>query len=185
MRSETEYIAPIAAEAGPIDGSTTARFLQAVLSVLIVIFGICIVVLVGLAVFTAVPGQFGDDVLAEFQAARGSAMTQKTMATACLTAAALMAAYTVVIILLRKITKTLRDGDPFVPVNLSRLRWIWVIIAGAEITRFLMKMIMSLGSDTIVFDVRIGTWFLVFVIAALAEVFRHGTELRRDAELTV
>jgi len=34
-------------------------------------------------------------------------------------------------------------------------------------------------------DIRLGTWFLVFVIAALAEVFRHGAVLRRDQELTV
>jgi len=34
-------------------------------------------------------------------------------------------------------------------------------------------------------ELRPGTWFVVFVIAALAEVFRHGAELRRDAELTI
>jgi len=34
-------------------------------------------------------------------------------------------------------------------------------------------------------DIRIGSWFLVFVIAALSEVFRHGALLRRDQEFTV
>jgi len=34
-------------------------------------------------------------------------------------------------------------------------------------------------------DIRLGTWFLVFVLAALAEVFRHGAVLRRDQEFTI
>ena len=34
-------------------------------------------------------------------------------------------------------------------------------------------------------DIRIGTWFLVLVIAALSEAFRQGAEMRAEQELTI
>lgn len=84
---------------------------------------------------------------------------------------------------LRKVVKTLLEGDPFVPDNISRLRLIWIVIAVAEIIRIVIANMATAGELTL--DLRPGTWFVVFVIAALAEVFRHGAELRRDAELTI
>ena len=84
---------------------------------------------------------------------------------------------------LRKVVKTLLGGDPFIPENISRLRLIWIVIALAEILRIFMYNLSTVGEVTL--DLRPGTWFVVFVIAALAEVFRHGAELRRDAELTI
>ena len=89
--------------------------------------------------------------------------------------------------ILSKIVKTLLAGDPFVPENISRLRSIWIIIALAEVLRTIIRVAAGLMGDNTEFtlDISAGTWFLVFVIAALSEVFRHGAELRRDAELTV
>jgi len=34
-------------------------------------------------------------------------------------------------------------------------------------------------------DVRIGTWFFIFIIAAISEAFRHGAALRADQEFTI
>ena len=84
---------------------------------------------------------------------------------------------------LRKVVKTLLEGDPFVPENISRLRLIWIVIALAEVLRIVIMNLSTVGEVTL--DLRPGTWFVVFVVAALAEVFRHGAELRRDAELTI
>jgi len=88
-----------------------------------------------------------------------------------------------VLSVLRKIVRTLLNGDPFIPENISRLRLIWIVIALSEIVRIIIVNIT--GDGEMVMDIRPATWFLVFVIAALAEVFRHGAELRRDAELTI
>jgi len=60
---------------------------------------------------------------------------------------------------------------------------MWIIIALAEILRIIIVNLSTVGEVTL--DLRPGTWFVVFVVAALAEVFRHGAELRRDAELTI
>lgn len=90
---------------------------------------------------------------------------------------------------LRKIIKTLMTGDPFVPENISRLRLIWIALALAEICRMIFAGLSNVSVTDISAVQSIATrgpiWLLVFFIAALAEVFRHGTELRRDKELTV
>jgi len=98
-------------------------------------------------------------------------------------AAVIGAIWFFVLRILRKVVKTLLDGDPFVPENISRLRMIWIVIALAEILRIIIANLATHGEVTL--ELRPGTWFVVFVIAALAEVFRHGAELRRDAELTI
>ena len=74
-------------------------------------------------------------------------------------------------------------GDPFVAANISRLRTIWIVIVISEIIRIIIINLSK--ADEMLIDIQAGTIFLVFVIAALSEVFRHGTELRRDAELTI
>ena len=89
----------------------------------------------------------------------------------------------VVLNILRKIVGTLLAGNPFVSDNISRLRTMWIIIALSEIMRIILVNASSAGE--MIIDLRAGTIFLVFVIAALSEVFRHGAELRRDAELTI
>ena len=105
------------------------------------------------------------------------------VALACFGGALIASIWLFVLNILRKITGTLLKGDPFIPQNISRLRMIWIVIALAEIIRIIIVNISS--SETMVLDIRLGTWFLVFVIAALAEVFRHGAELRRDQALTI
>jgi len=90
---------------------------------------------------------------------------------------------------LRKIIKTLMTGDPFVPENISRLRLIWIALALAEVCRVIFAGLSNVSVNDVSTVQSIATrgpiWLLVFFIAALAEVFRHGTELRRDKELTV
>ena len=36
-----------------------------------------------------------------------------------------------------------------------------------------------------ILGIRLGTWFLIFVIAAISEAFRHGAALRAEQELTI
>jgi len=114
------------------------------------------------------------------------------LASAFAASAIIATAYFWVVKILHKVVKTLLAGDPFIPDNISRLRLMWILLAATELFRMVMHtatsvqdLVESVGEASSMIDIRFGTWFLVFIIAALAEVFRHGAELRRDAELTV
>ena len=113
----------------------------------------------------------------------GRDATPMGTAIACFGSAIIAGIWLFVLFMLKKIVRTLLDGDPFVVENISRLRLMWILIAISEIVRIVF-MNVAMPSE-ITLDIRPGTWFVVFVIAALAEVFRHGAELRRDAELTI
>ncbi len=121
--------------------------------------------------------------LMEKLAAAGRSSEARVSAITCFGSAFIGAMWFFVLNILRKIVKTLLDGDPFVTANISRLRLMWIVIALSEVLRIIVMNLSLSGQLTL--DLRPGTWFVVFVIAALAEVFRHGAELRRDAELTI
>jgi len=113
-----------------------------------------------------------------------------TFAGQCLAAAISAVAWFVVLHLLRRVVAAVIHGDPFLPENVSRLRTIWILIAATEIFRMIVTFMMG-GStecanvDGSRLDVRVGTWFFIFIIAAISEAFRHGAALRADQELTI
>jgi len=90
---------------------------------------------------------------------------------------------------LRKLVRTLVNGDPFVPQNARRLRYIWIILAGAEIVRTIAEPILSkignAGASGFDLDVRLHVWFFILILIVLAQVFREGARLRAEAQLTV
>jgi len=147
-----------------------------------VIFGVCMFFDNGLK----------DMLFSELEATNNMPSAQK-LGLVFIAAAFMTSGYIFVVYTLRKIVGTLNAGDPFVPANISRLRSVWIVIAICELFRMTFRSILSVEinalnvSETVTssIDIRLGTWFLVFVIAALAEVFRHGAVLRRDQELTV
>jgi hypothetical protein len=89
---------------------------------------------------------------------------------------------------LRRIFRTLIIGDPFHPDNVRRLRVIAGVLAvlelGRNAARGLSHMLLPAG-PSVGGGVNLTTWFAVLVIVVLAEVFREGARLRRDAELTI
>lgn len=97
--------------------------------------------------------------------------------------AVIAAIWLYVLNILHKIIGTLLKRDPFASENISRLRKIWVVIVISEIIRIVI--VNFTRGENMLIEVQASTIFLVFVIAALSEVFRHGAELRRDAELTI
>lgn len=105
----------------------------------------------------------------------------------CLVLAVISAAWFWVLHILSKVVNTLIEGDPFVIANINRLRMMWIIIALTEVFRMVMKVYATSGieSGDNGWEIRIGTWFLVFVIATLAEAFRHGAKMRQEQELTI
>ncbi|WP_337185494.1 DUF2975 domain-containing protein [Phenylobacterium sp.] len=108
--------------------------------------------------------------------------------TAGLAAAALYLAGILVIVgSLRRIFTTLTAGDPFHPDNVARLRLIGLMLAGLELGRYAVWAVGALlpGVERSQPNIGLTAWFSVLVVFVLAEVFREGARLRREAELTI
>ena len=91
---------------------------------------------------------------------------------------------------LRMIFRTLTMGDPFQPGNVRRLRQIGLILAvvtggvwlgqALVATRLAKGVMESQGLGDL-----LTPGFSVMIVLVLAEVFREGARLRREAELTI
>jgi hypothetical protein len=102
--------------------------------------------------------------------------------------ALLLGGWMVIVERLRKIFGALTAGDPFHPDNVVRLRLIGLVLAGLEIGRYVFSgMARWLAPNAKVIDdsFTLTAWFSVLVVFVLAEVFREGARLRREAELTI
>lgn len=95
--------------------------------------------------------------------------------------------YLVIVRTLRQIFTTLTAGDPFHPHNVGRLRLIGLVLAILELGRYAVWAISTQLSfvSGIKLNFSPTVWFSVLVIFVLAEVFREGARLRREAELTI
>lgn len=113
-----------------------------------------------------------------------------------LPAAVLMAAWLAGVSLVRRIVRTLRDGQPFCRENARHLHRLGVLIIAAELfnhafrvwvgAEFLERIqVEGLTLSTPTFD---PSWTVIFLglgFVVLAGVFREGVALREDVELTV
>jgi hypothetical protein len=89
---------------------------------------------------------------------------------------------------LRKVFGYLAAGDPFHPDNVGRLRLIGVALIGLNVIPILARLIGRALFPDIPFDNRwfdLTGWSSILVVFVLAEVFREGARLRREAELTI
>ncbi len=89
---------------------------------------------------------------------------------------------------LRRIFTTLTEGDPFHPDNVARLRLIGLMLAGLELGRYAFwaaSAWLLAGVNREEPNLSLTAWFSVLVVFVLAEVFREGARLRREAELTI
>jgi uncharacterized membrane protein (DUF373 family) len=99
-----------------------------------------------------------------------------------------LAGVLVIVERLRRIFSTLTAGDPFHPENVRRLRVIGLVLAGLEIGRYVVYAIgiwALPGAEIKQPELSPTAWFSVLVVFVLAEVFREGARLRREAELTI
>lgn len=99
--------------------------------------------------------------------------------------------YTVGVILivgrLRRLFASLTAGDPFHPDNVRRLQVIAFVLGALEVGRYAAAFVaglLHLGPSA-VGAMSLTPWFAVLVVTVLAEVFREGARLRREAELTI
>lgn len=92
---------------------------------------------------------------------------------------------------LRRVFVTLTRGDPFHPENARRLRLIGFSLAALELlNQFAPDLVFLLlpdgvGEGRVGLNFNFTAWFSVAVVFVLAEVFREGARLRREAELTI
>ena len=173
-------------------GSPFARGLNVLLWIAMIVLALVFIAMLvfGLAMFF--PNSLQTMLFSELQNSDNVPAPQK-FGVIFLAASAMTAGYMFVVNMLRKIVRTLIAGDPFVPANISRLRSVWIVLAVFELFRMLSASLLAVEINALnvtdaanaTIDIRLGTWFLVFVIAALAEVFRHGAVLRRDQEFTI
>ncbi|HEX5380203.1 MAG TPA: DUF2975 domain-containing protein [Phenylobacterium sp.] len=94
----------------------------------------------------------------------------------------------VIVARLRRIFATLMAGDPFHPDNVSRLRVIGVALGSLELVRYAVWAVSAWlipGENRVEPNISLTAWFSVLVVFVLAEVFREGARLRREAELTI
>jgi hypothetical protein len=110
-----------------------------------------------------------------------------------LAAAVAVAAYLAVLLViffrLRQVFATLILGDPFRPENVGRLRIVGLGLIALEVAGYLVRLALIWAvperRDSVDFGINLSGWFAILVVFVLAEVFREGARLRRDAELTI
>ncbi len=90
---------------------------------------------------------------------------------------------------LRQMFRTLTQGDPFHPRNVTRLRQIGLVLATVTGGVFIVQSFVSRSALGYVDRPSVGDLmtplFAVLIVFVLAEVFREGARLRRESELTI
>jgi len=171
---------------------SVSSFLKIILDVVYVALSITAVVvalgLAGVLVFTVDPDIFG---LRGALGVASDAVTKRPLLLGqTLSAALYIAGVLVIVNRLRKIFATLTAGDPFEPENVRRLRVIGIMLGALELSRYAAALITTWIAPhdeklTAGDGVSLTAWFAVLVVFVLAEVFREGARLRREAELTI
>jgi hypothetical protein len=97
--------------------------------------------------------------------------------------------------LLRAVFRTLRDGQPFVPANATRLRWIAFAVIVGELARSAIVLgenyyaMTHFSADGLRFDAwpDLNAFAIIhgLIILVLAEVFKAGIRLDEEQSLTV
>jgi hypothetical protein len=163
--------------------SPMTRALSLLLSVGMIVMALACLVMLIAAALMIVPNGLRDDFLAD----NGVAGAAFPVMWACLGTAIIAASWFWVLRLLKSVVESVIHGDPFLPENVARLRRIWVIIAASEIFRMTVHALTAPALNGVEpgIDIRVGTWFFIFVIATISEAFRHGAALRAEQELTI
>ena len=97
--------------------------------------------------------------------------------------------YILILKCLRQVFATLAIGDPFHPDNVVRLQYIGALLVGLELLGYLFSAYFWVLDPTLLRDekpsISLSGWFSILVVFVLAEVFREGARLRREAEMTI
>lgn len=184
------------ARRGPTEGrymralgpGSVSSFLKIILDVVYAALWVGVVA-ASLMVVAALLFTFNPGLLDDVSLSSGQLASRWPAVTGGLAAASLyMGGVLVIVGCLRRIFVTLTAGDPFHPDNVRRLRLIGVILAALELGRYAVWAIgawLLPGVNKVEPNMSLTAWFSVLVVFVLAEVFREGARLRREAELTI
>ncbi len=172
---------------------SVSSFLKVVLDVVyaVVCIGAGIVGPLGLAVLIYLP--FTSSVHFQFNGRiLVSPVPPLALAAVLMGAEVYIACLVIILNRLRRVMETLTLGDPFRPENVGRLRLIGGVLVALEISSYGVRTILawtapvrSLNRTSQEAWFNPTVWFAVLVVFVLAEVFREGARLRREAELTI
>ena len=169
---------------------SVSSFLQIILDVVFVALWIGVSV-AGVLMLAALLFSFNPDLLADISVTAGGEEVVNrgpVVAVGLMAAAVYMGGVLVIVAQLRRIFATLTAGDPFHPDNVRRLRVVGLILAGLELGRYAFWALSTWilpASEAVEPTLSLTAWFSVLVVFVLAEVFREGARLRREAELTI
>lgn len=169
---------------------SVSSFLKIILDVVYVALWIGVSA-VGVLMLLALLFSFNPDLLADLVVTAGGEEVENrgpVMTLGLLAATVYMGGVLVIVAQLRRIFATLTAGDPFHPDNVRRLRVVGLILAGLELGRYafwLLSRSILPDANAIEPTLSLTAWFSVLVVFVLAEVFREGARLRREAELTI
>lgn len=182
--------APMMRTLGP---GSVSSFLKVVLDVVYVVLLVATgLVLIGeLALLVALPFAAGAHIQLDTVTVDISDLASHTPALAAVATLVALNLCAVVVVLnrLRRVFGTLTLGDPFQPENVGRLRIIGLALiaiqAIGQALHMSFHMILPWADRGPGVGINLSAWFSILVVFVLAEVFREGARLRRDAELTI
>lgn len=88
---------------------------------------------------------------------------------------------------LRRILRSVNQGDAFEFANVKRLQAVGLGLIGIQLTALLLAVVapQSLGQSPTDYDFDLGSWLGILVVFILAEVFRQGSAMRDEQMNTV
>ncbi|MDR3510153.1 MAG: DUF2975 domain-containing protein [Caulobacteraceae bacterium] len=168
---------------------SVSSFLKIILDVVFVALaigvGVAVLLAIAAAVVIAYPGLLEARAAADLKA---QGLAGPGLVVGLCAAALYLTGVLVIVGRLRRIFATLTAGDPFHPSNVSRLRTIGLMLAVLELGRYPVAALtawLAPSSPLAHMPFNPTAWFAVLVVFVLAEVFREGARLRREAELTI
>jgi hypothetical protein len=114
---------------------------------------------------------------------------------ALLAAAVAVIGALVIVFHLRRLFQNFTSGEPFSANNAKHLRVIWITMLVLELSRYLIggvitALVAAFGRPEVTRveikdPINFMTWGAILILIVLAEVFREGTRLKEEQELTI
>ena len=78
------------------------------------------------------------------------------------------------------------QGDAFERANVGRLQGVGLGLIGVQISAFILAWTVPEGIiSNLDYSVDLGAWLGILIVFMLAEVFRQGSAMRDEAQMTV
>lgn len=124
-----------------------------------------------------------------------SGMAWQIVAPALMVAAVGVSGGLIIVNRLKRLFASFRSAEPFQKENATHLRVIWLTMMVIELSRYALHaltgvLVAAFGKPSgtnWTFDLHLNlmTWAAILVLIVLAEVFREGTRLREEQDLTI